>query len=326
MNNVWINQNIDPYFDNNIYFNSHQRTGSTTLHLGSKGMHVKEIQTCLKRLGYYTGNIDGIFGTQTKQAVERFQREQGLVVDGIVGTKTRAALKQSCPTKKTTNGQSMLHLGSQGDSVRMLQTQLQQLGYYTGNSSGNFDSQTREAVESFQREHGLIVDGIVGVNTWNAIDQAMAVQVEPIGNTNSLNMQPSLGPSMENSGTMALNQAEFIFTPTNEAMNYETILKTPEMNNNSMQPMYPMPSNQTSTGVNNNSMGNMHEQPNVTMCPMSNNPSSMPMYNNTFNNQRYPLGYNRGVMYAPNVMFNEPFSYDYGNDSYLQALLHNHNY
>ncbi len=59
---------------------------------GSRGEEVRKIQTKLKNWGYYTGNVDGIFGTQTLNAVKKFQRKNGLVVDGIVGTKTLAAL------------------------------------------------------------------------------------------------------------------------------------------------------------------------------------------------------------------------------------------
>ena len=52
----------------------------------------KTIQTKLKRWGYYTGNVDGIYGPLTTAAVKYFQRKNGLTVDGIVGPKTAAAL------------------------------------------------------------------------------------------------------------------------------------------------------------------------------------------------------------------------------------------
>ena len=59
---------------------------------GSRGTEVKNIQKKLKELGFYSGNIDGIFGPQTKNAVINFQRQKGLKVDGIVGAKTLQAL------------------------------------------------------------------------------------------------------------------------------------------------------------------------------------------------------------------------------------------
>ena len=59
---------------------------------GSRGEEVKTIQEKLKRWGYYSGNVDGIYGSQTVAAVKKFQQKNGLTVDGIAGTKTLAAM------------------------------------------------------------------------------------------------------------------------------------------------------------------------------------------------------------------------------------------
>ena len=59
---------------------------------GSRGSEVTQIQTKLKRWGYYNGNIDGIYGTQTVNAVKYFQRKNGLSVDGIAGPATLKAM------------------------------------------------------------------------------------------------------------------------------------------------------------------------------------------------------------------------------------------
>ncbi len=59
---------------------------------GSRGSEVTTIQTKLKRWGYYKGNIDGIYGTQTLEAVKYFQRKNGLTVDGIAGPATLKAM------------------------------------------------------------------------------------------------------------------------------------------------------------------------------------------------------------------------------------------
>lgn len=60
--------------------------------MGSAGGEVSQIQSVLKDEGYYTGNIDGIFGTKTKNAVIAFQKANGLTADGIVGSATLSAL------------------------------------------------------------------------------------------------------------------------------------------------------------------------------------------------------------------------------------------
>lgn len=59
---------------------------------GSRGSEVTQIQTKLKRWGYYTGSIDGIYGSQTVSAVKYFQRKNGLSVDGIAGKNTLSAM------------------------------------------------------------------------------------------------------------------------------------------------------------------------------------------------------------------------------------------
>ncbi len=63
-----------------------------TSRYGSRGEEVKQIQTKLKRWGYYNGSVDGIYGTQTVNAVKNFQRKNGLTADGIAGPATLKAL------------------------------------------------------------------------------------------------------------------------------------------------------------------------------------------------------------------------------------------
>ena len=68
---------------------------------------VKTVQTKLKRWGYYTGSVDGIYGPKTKAAVVLFQKKNGLSADGIVGVKTAAALGISLSTSSKTTSNSI---------------------------------------------------------------------------------------------------------------------------------------------------------------------------------------------------------------------------
>lgn len=81
---------------------------------GSRGEEVKNIQTKLKQWGYYDGNVDGIYGSKTYEAVKKFQNKNGLKVDGIAGEQTLNALGiqniSSNKTSSTQNNNSNLYL------------------------------------------------------------------------------------------------------------------------------------------------------------------------------------------------------------------------
>lgn len=70
----------------------------------------RTIQTKLKRWGYYNGNIDGIYGSQTREAVKYFQRKNGLAVDGIVGPNTARALGMTLSSSGSTQSSNDLYL------------------------------------------------------------------------------------------------------------------------------------------------------------------------------------------------------------------------
>ena len=59
---------------------------------GSSGSEVRTIQTKLKNWGYYSGSVDGVYGSKTLTAVKKFQKKNGLTADGIAGTETLHAL------------------------------------------------------------------------------------------------------------------------------------------------------------------------------------------------------------------------------------------
>jgi len=78
--------------------------GNATLQYGSEGGDVYELQGRLQYLGYYNGNIDGIFGWQTERAVMDFQYKFGMTVDGIVGSKTKEMLVKATPGWQGSSG------------------------------------------------------------------------------------------------------------------------------------------------------------------------------------------------------------------------------
>lgn len=126
---------------------------------GSKGEVVELVQRMLNEKGYACGSADGIFGTKTKNAVEKYQKAKGLSVDGIVGDNTYAKLFADC----------LLKNGSRGELVKALQTRLNEQGYKAGAADSIFGSNTEKAVKALQSAAGITADGKVGQNTWTAL-------------------------------------------------------------------------------------------------------------------------------------------------------------
>lgn len=83
---------------------------------GASGSMVREIQTRLKAWGYYSGQVDGVYGSQTEKAVRYFQKKNGLSVDGQVGNLTLAALGIQPTGSSSSSGGG----GSSGGDVDLL--------------------------------------------------------------------------------------------------------------------------------------------------------------------------------------------------------------
>ncbi len=79
---------------------------------GSRGSEVTQIQTKLKRWGYYNGVVDGIYGSKTLEAVKYFQRKNGLTQDGVAGPATLRAMGiyTSSSSSSTTSNSSNVNL------------------------------------------------------------------------------------------------------------------------------------------------------------------------------------------------------------------------
>ncbi|MDJ0619197.1 MAG: peptidoglycan-binding protein [Calothrix sp. MO_192.B10] len=143
---------------------------------GQSGAEVNYIQSCLRKLGYFKGNITGNFGPKTENAVRSFQQAKGINAIGVVGPQTQRALNRRCRrtssrarTQPRSRSSNQLTVGSSGDAVIQLQQNLQRLGFYRGVITGNFQDMTVAAVKEFQQARGLVPDGVVGNRTQREI-------------------------------------------------------------------------------------------------------------------------------------------------------------
>jgi N-acetylmuramoyl-L-alanine amidase len=137
------------------------------LRVGSRGQAVSRLQQTLKNKGYFTyPKITGYYGTITRDAVIRFQKDYGLYVDGIAGPKTQTALYEG---GSGSGYKGTLYFGMYNERVRELQNALKALGYFKGTATGYYGHVTENAVIAFQIDYGLRIDGIAGPQTQNAL-------------------------------------------------------------------------------------------------------------------------------------------------------------
>ncbi len=169
------------------------------LRRGSAGEDVRIIQRQLNRIAVNYPAIplsptSGIFDQATENAVRAFQGIFNLAVDGIVGKATWYRIKQVWTGVKQlsdlasegltiTEAQrvfpEILRYGDRGGGVQVVQYYLAFLGFFLPQLppievTGVFDDATRDAVYTFQSYAGLPIDGIVGRDTWNALQDNYA--------------------------------------------------------------------------------------------------------------------------------------------------------
>ncbi len=142
-----------------------------------RGADVEMLQLWLGSLGYTFGQLDGIYGKQTEQAVKKLQKDRGLLTDGQVGKKTLQAMGGSWAAEPAV-AFTLKRLLKQtkplqrGEDVRAVQQLLQGKGITPGKIDGLYGQRTASAVKAVQKKVGLKVDGIVGEQTAVALGGA----------------------------------------------------------------------------------------------------------------------------------------------------------
>lgn len=179
---------------------------STVLRNGQSGQAVRQLQTDLQTLGFYSGTVTGHYGNITQEAVRKFQRKNGLSADGIAGKNTLSKLNEllsggsstvvlpstgtssgstaSSSTSSASMGTTLLKQGMSGDAVRVLQQNLVLLEYYEGTVTGTYGRLTKEAVRLFQRDNDLSSDGVAGPKTLAKIEDELAALAKTEENAN----------------------------------------------------------------------------------------------------------------------------------------------
>ncbi len=170
---------------NTLYGGSANTYPGIPLENGMTGEDVTHMQVYLNAIALvYTAintlSVDGNFGTNTQNAVKRFQKQFGLTADGAIGKNTwnkivevYNAIQAGTPTPVVTPYPGTpVQQGASGDSVRFIQSYLNAANAAGLVIDGQFGSKTKTAVIAFQAKKGLTPDGVVGSNTWATLRTA----------------------------------------------------------------------------------------------------------------------------------------------------------
>jgi peptidoglycan hydrolase-like protein with peptidoglycan-binding domain len=109
------------------------------------------VQQDLSVLGYFTGTIDGIAGAETQSAIAKFQADAGIEADGEFGPATDAAMVEALQADDT--------------YVKLVQTNLTDLDFYTGPIDGDYGKGTQTAVKKLQASCDLEETGQLDITT-----------------------------------------------------------------------------------------------------------------------------------------------------------------
>ncbi len=137
---------------------------------------VYDVQRRLSELGYYRGPIDGVWGGETRSAVERFQANRRLAVSGDLNEATVTAMgldprrvlaRNYAPPPAPGYERPAANVGPV--TTRAVQEQLRRVGFYHGPVDGVWGQDTRLAMEEFQHQRGLRVTGTPTRQAMNAL-------------------------------------------------------------------------------------------------------------------------------------------------------------
>lgn len=148
-----------------------QQTEYRSLSLGNTGIAVQALQLRLKDLGYFDGDVSGLFDAQTEAAVKRFEQTYGTMQTGVATVKLQLKLFASnAPAYNSeeynaavVSQYSVLRPGTVGSSVYALQQRLKNLDYPITELTGVFDEQTAECVRLFYAAYGLASSDVANV-------------------------------------------------------------------------------------------------------------------------------------------------------------------
>lgn len=130
---------------------------------------IEEVQALLSVYGYSPGKADGVIGLQTRNAIEEFQRDNGLketrFVDRATWKKLMVFKENNLVVKNNLN-------------IKLVQAALKEAGFDPGAIDGKMGTKTKNAIRAFQKANGLTADGKIGYKTLVKLSEVFPAQEE----------------------------------------------------------------------------------------------------------------------------------------------------
>lgn len=164
-----------------------QQTEYRSLSLGSNGIAVQALQARLRQLGYFDGEVTGLFDVDTEAAVKRFEQTYGTMQTGVATQKLQLRLFSSAApvfgsaayNESVVSQYTVLSPGTVGSSVYALQQRLKTLGYPIIDLTGAYDDQTALCVRLFYQMYGIIPSDVADVNMQRQLYAEDALAYDP---------------------------------------------------------------------------------------------------------------------------------------------------
>jgi len=164
---------------------------------------VRNIQQLLNQLGYDAGTPDGSMGFKTHNAIRAFEKDAQLPITGEASASLFQRLQQATAEEQGGQTSAVGRSTATGDvplrsaDVQQLEKDLKVLGYNPGSADGVYDHKTRTAIQRYQQDHAMTVDGLATPSLLASLDSDVQGQVSGGGSglspARTVRLQQALG-------------------------------------------------------------------------------------------------------------------------------------
>lgn len=165
--------------ENGMSYSEYLGYSEDALSRGNAGVQVSDLQYRLADLGYFEGEPDGHYNTETTAAVKRFQQDLGVSQNGIASGELLEVLYSDDAPVST--GLIALEEGRSGPVVKKLQQALAELGLYSGSLDSVYDVEVSDAVKLFQEACGYVADGRASAKIQRAVYHQLTQMRDSVG-------------------------------------------------------------------------------------------------------------------------------------------------